>query len=127
MIPYVHGVNHALKKIVSKAGVRVVFSAYRAFIREQVNDYVVEGIIRQNKSKYGALTIVVDKPHHPMTLQRMVDEYRKLNKKNHQSFIPNACHRGRNRRHHVETISPLRCGHQDCISCDMVEVRRCAT
>ncbi|KAL3174029.1 hypothetical protein MRX96_011771 [Rhipicephalus microplus] len=40
VIPYVHGVSHALKKIVGKEGVRLVFSAPRKLDRrcEKVND-----------------------------------------------------------------------------------------
>lgn len=40
VIPYVHGVSHALKKIVGKAGVRLVFSAHKKLSRlcKRVND-----------------------------------------------------------------------------------------
>ncbi|KAL1445300.1 hypothetical protein MTO96_029256 [Rhipicephalus appendiculatus] len=55
--------------------------ADREFIKRQVDDYPVKGIVRPSDSEYAAPTIVVDQPNHPTTPRRMVHDYRKLNAK----------------------------------------------
>ncbi|KAH6933554.1 hypothetical protein HPB50_016277 [Hyalomma asiaticum] len=49
--------------------------ADRKFIKDQVNNYMVKGIVRRSDSKYAAPTIMADQPNHPTTPPRMVYDY----------------------------------------------------